>query len=180
MMIQWDRVYKLEADEFSEDPNKYAEPDLIYALSDLRLFTQRKMRPSPVKGALARFGGSTTSQHYVGESKEEHSRLSTGSDVFCEGPIFSIYSYLLYGKLFRGIGVYLDTTGPDGLPWVMLHLDIRPFGFNNNLPLIWIAEKVYDPKKEKKVTKYRYPQSDSKYWKLFNDERLYRDKLFAY
>jgi len=136
------------------------------------------MYPSPISGTLARSTGSQTSQHHVGP-KEKPFRKSTASDIFCEGVPFSNYSSILASRLFKGIGIYLDTKGPDGKPWVMFHVDIRPSGFNSNSPLIWIVEKVYDPLKDETVDKYRFPQADPKYWKLFNDERLYRDKKFG-
>ena len=168
-MINWDQVHKLEASEFSEDPNKYAEPVLIYSLGKLRKLLGMKMRPSPVKGALARFDGKPTTQHYaVG-------RLSTASDMFIEGIPFYIYSKILHSGLFTGIGIYLDTKGPDGLPWVMFHLDIRI----RNFPFIWIAKKDYDPRKREFRTYYKYPQYDSKFWRLLNDDRFYRNKQFG-
>ena len=167
--IDWRKVYKLSADEFSEDPNKHAEPELIYSLGKLRKLLRTIMRPSPVKGALARFSGKTTTQHYaVG-------RKSTGSDQFIEGIPFEIYSKILFSRLFTGVGIYLDTKGPDGLPWVMFHLDIRKRDF----PFIWIAKKEYDPRKKEFRTFYKYPQYDSKYWSLLNDDRIYKNKLFG-
>lgn len=166
-MINWERVYKFSPKEFSEDPNKHAEPLLMYSLGDTRRTYGKRMFPSPVKGALARFTGKTTTQHYaVG-------KRSKASDIFPEGVPFNFYFTVLSMNLFRGIGVYLDTKGPDGLPWIMFHLDIRKSGFTNELPLIWIVENIYDPTKGRHVDKYRYPQFDSSYWNLFNDQRLY-------
>ena len=171
-MINWEEIYKLESNEFSEDPDKYADHELIYALSDIRQFTQRKLRPSKASGALARFEGSITSQHYVG-SMGYPERKSTASDIFCEGIPFSTYSSIIASRLFKGVGVYLDTYGPDGLPWVMFHVDIRPRGFNQNSPLIWIVEKS----EGKNV--YKYPQAEPQYWSLLNDKALFRGKKFG-
>lgn len=169
-MIDWKTVYKLSAREFSEDPNEHAEPKLIYSLGFLRKLTNEKMFPSPAPGALARMEGRNSSQHFaVG-------RKSTASDVFCEGiPIANVFS-ILSSKWFNGVGIYIDTIGPDGLPWIMFHLDLRPIGFDTETPLIWITEKEYDFKKGKTVTKYRYPQSDPKYWKLLNNPKFFREK----
>jgi len=164
MNINWNYVYKLSADEFSEDPDKLAEPRLIYSLGDLRRLLGAKMRPSPVPGGLARNYGSKKSQHYVVD------RFSTASDQFIEGVPFDIYSKILYSNLFTGIGIYLDTTGPDGKPWIMFHLDIR----KRNFPFIWIVQKIDG------VNKYRYPQAQPEYWSLFNDGRIYRSKQFGF
>lgn len=177
-MIDWSKVYKLKPQEFSEDPDEYADPILIHNLGVIRRYTNEKMLPSPVFGALARFKGSDTSQHFVGP-KDNLIRKSTASDVFCEGSPFANYSVILASGLFNGIGVYLDTKGPDGKPWVMFHLDIRKHGFNDLTPLIWIVEKVFDPIKNKKVDKYRYPQVLTKYWELFNDKRFHFVKKFG-
>ena len=177
-MIKWETVYKLSANEFSEDPDKYAEPQLIHSLSILRRSTRKKMRPSPVKGALARFKESKTSQHYVGP-KDNPIRKSTASDTFSEGVPVSTYSHILYSHLFMGIGIYLETNGPDGLPWIMFHVDIRPKGIDYKSPLIWIVEKVYNAKKDKEIDAYRYPQTDSKYWKLLNNKKFFLNKKFG-
>jgi len=167
--IDWSKVEKLSPSEFSENP-RYAKPLLIYSLDEARLVMDQKMYPSKAKGALARFIGNTKTQHYAVD------RLSTACDVFCEGyPIFNFVT-ILSTTLFNGIGIYLDTNGNDGLPWVMFHLDIRKRGFDDDSPLIWIVEKVYDPEKDKKVNKYRYPQREPKYWKLLQDGRLYENK----
>lgn len=176
-MIHWDKVYRLKAGEFSEDPNKYAEPQLIYSLGTIRKFTQKIMRPSPVRGALARFTNGK-SQHCVGP-ENAIIRKSTASDIFCEGIPFYIYSSILSSNLFKGIGIYLDTKGPDGLPWVMFHVDIREKGFSEISPLIWIVERVHDFVRDKMIDKYRYPQVEPQYWDLFNDKRIYRNKKYG-
>lgn len=174
-MIDWNRVYKLSPGEFSEDPNKYAEENLIYYLGRLRKKIKRKMRPSPVSGALARFDEkSSTSMHFCSLS---HSRKSKASDMFIEGVPFVIFSTILDLRLFNGIGIYLDTKGPDGLPWIMFHLDLRKR--NKNLPTIWIVEKVYDFENHKLIDTYRYPQADTKYWSLLNDQQFYKDKKYG-
>lgn len=168
-MINWSKVYKLEAKEFSEDPDKYAEPELIYSLGKLRKLLDSIMRPSPVSGALARLYGKGTSQHYA------IGRKSTASDVFIEGIPFEIYSKILYSKLFTGIGIYLDTNGPDGLPWVMFHLDIRQMEY----PFVWISKKMYDPRKRVFRTYYKYPSQNQDHWKLLNDKIFFNNKMFG-
>ncbi len=168
-MINWNNVYKLSPEEFSEDPNKYADPKLIYSLGKLRELLDMRMFPSPVSGALARQKGSKTSQHYA------VNRLSTASDVFIEGIPFAILTKVLFSNLFTGVGIYLDTRGPDGKPWVMFHLDIRKRYF----PFIWIVQKMYDPETGIISDSYLYPQKHPEYWRLMNNECLYKNRLYG-
>jgi len=175
-MINWDYVYKLKAAEFSEDPNKYAEPELIYSLGKFRKLNKSCMYPSPVRGALARFSGSKTSQHFVGSAIV---RKSTASDIFIENSAFKNYTNILSSGLFNGIGIYLDTVGPDGLPWILFHLDIRPNTSKTPTPLIWIVIKEYSEVRKKVVNRYLYPQTNFKYWSLLNDSRFHFNKKFG-
>ena len=165
----WNKVQKLSPNEFSENP-RHAEPLLIYSLDEIRTVMNEKMYPSKVSGALARFSGSTTTQHYAVD------RLSKACDVFCEGyPIYNFMTILNSG-LFNGIGIYLDTNGNDGKSWVMFHLDIREIGFNYNSSLIWIATRKIHPLTHKNSTEYHYPQKDPKYWKLLKSEIMYESR----
>lgn len=168
-MIKWNDIYKLSPGEFSEDPDTYAEPELIYSLGKLRELLGSPMYPSPVKGALARQYGSKVSQHYA------VNRLSTASDQFITGIPFDIFSKIMYSNLFTGIGIYPDTKGPDGKPWVMFHLDIRKRAY----PWIWFCHKLYDTKEKTISDCYRYPQKNPEYWRLFNDDKLYKNKQFG-
>lgn len=170
--IDWDQVYKLRPYEFSENPNLYAEPALIYALSKTRKSTQKVMLPSPVGGALARFKVGN-SQHDVGSYKNP-TRLSTACDVFMQGIPFENFVNILSLKVFNAIGIYLDTYGPDGKPWVMFHLDIRPPKLNSDSPLIWISYKIWSGKTVK--SEYRYPQNQSECWKLLNNKKFFAKK----
>lgn len=169
--INWKKVYKFSPGEFPEDPNQFAEPKLIYSLDEARMMHDRRIYPSPVKGALARFDPlGKKSQHYV---DLERGRLSKAVDFFPTGMAISMYHVLMAGGKFQGIGIYLDSTGPDGEPWVMFHADIREVGFRQHVPLLWFAEKD-----EKDEWKYRYPQMDPQYWELFQDKRLYEERRF--
>ena len=171
--IDWAQILYFAPDEFPENP-KHAEPTLIYRLDHTRGYLDKAVYPSPVKGALARFTGSEHSQHYAVD------RLSTGVDVFCEGiPIQNFYT-ILGLKYFNGIGVYLDTNGVDGQPWIMFHLDIRPIGFKIDVPLLWIVIKIKDKITGKVKTKYKYPQLNPEYWSLLRDERLYMARTKSY
>jgi len=173
-MINWSNVSNFKKTEFSADPDKYVEPVLIYCLDYLRTMLNKKIIPSPVNGSLARFGGSKTSQHYVGKLNEEIIRLSTACDVFIEGTTFSNFCTIMSSRLFNGIGIYLDSTGPDGKPWCMIHLDIRRVGFSALVPLIWIAEKDSQNK-----WSYKYPQYNIGQWDLFQDRKFFLTKKFG-
>lgn len=119
MTIEWAHIEHFSPSEFSEDPDKYAEPALIEALDAFRGVLESPIYPSPVMGALARFGGSMTSRHYaVG-------RKSDAIDVFTAGDIRHAWMTAFSSKIWGGIGVYFDTHY-QGKPWPMLHLDLRP------------------------------------------------------
>jgi hypothetical protein len=169
--IDWKHIHFFTKSEFNEDPDKYADPTLIYTLDKFRLTFGERIFPSPVEGAFVRFDGSKTSQHYVGD-KENPIRKTTAIDFFPEGTPIEVYTYLLTNFLIKGIGIYLDTKGNDGLPWIMFHMDIREKGFKA-FPLIWFC------KKEKGINKYYYPQNNSKYWSFLTDERMYKRKVFG-
>lgn len=170
--IDWDNIQYFKQGHFPENPI-YAEPELIYHLDFTRMRLAQRIYPSPVKGALARFSGNSKTQHYaVG-------RKSTAVDVFCEGyPLVNFLSVLQL-HVFNGIGIYLDTNGPDGLPWVMFHFDMRKKPFSLTQPLIWIVKKEYSAAKDKMVNVYCYPQRKLEYWKLLRQEQLYDLKKFG-
>jgi len=178
MNINWTEIKNFKSSEFAEDPTELAEPQLLLNLDRARDLLKQKIFPSPIKGSLARLGGSDTSQHYIGPKNDVRVRKTTASDVFIEGTSFSNYSNLVGSGLFKGIGIYLDTNGPDGMPWVMTHVDIRPKGFGLGLPLIWIVERIWNAKKKRKMDTYRYPQAHPQYWRLFSDSRLFETKQF--
>ena len=162
--INWDLINYFSESEFPENPI-YAEPELIYQLDFVRNRLNQRMFPSPIKGGLARFSGSSTTQHYA------IGRKSTAIDVFCEGyPIINIIS-IIQIHVFNGIGIYLDTTGPDGLPWIMFHLDLRKTPFSVNQPLIWIATKTQGK------NNYFYPQYNPEYWKLLRHNLLFEQRV---
>jgi len=171
-VINWKNIHHFVPSEFPQDP-ELAEPRLIYTLDKLRESYGAPIYPSPVKGALARFGGSQTSQHYVGEDENHIVRNSSGIDIFIEGVPIHFFTCCIRHMCIKGIGVYLDTNGADGKPWVMFHIDVRELGYKINVPLLWIAEKVVCPENNKLKTKYRYPQLKPEYWSLLQDERLY-------
>ena len=143
---------------------------MIYELQSIRTEYAKPIYLSPVPGALARLAGSDTSRHYAVDRK------SDAIDIFPTGIPFEFYTHLITHQNIGGMGVYLDTTGPDGNPWVMFHMDLRRK--RNNRPLLWIAKKIWNVKKQEFTTKYYYPQSDYKHWSLLNNEKFFRDKQF--
>ena len=104
-------------EEFSERL-QYASPLLLEKLDLFRDYIRKVINPSKAKGALARFEGSATSQHYaVG-------RLSTAVDVFVDAPpAWVFYKALEFG--WNGVGVYFDTHNNEGKKQIMFHFDTR-------------------------------------------------------
>ena len=119
--IDWSEVryFYPATDDFSEDPDQFADPELIYRLDYFREVLGKPVHVSPAPGAMARFDDDAkTSQHYaVG-------RKSTAIDVFPEGPIIDAWLVAITGR-FGGVGVYFDTMYR-GERKPMLHLDKRP------------------------------------------------------
>lgn len=76
--------------------------------------------PGPSQNNWGRTYGSKGSEHYaVG-------RLSTAGDVFPEKGKALRFWILAQGfEEIGGIGLYLDTKGIDGRPWIMAHYDLR-------------------------------------------------------
>ena len=162
--IDWELITYFSPGEFSENPI-YAEPELIYQLDFVRNRIGKRMFPSPVKGALARFSGNAKSHHYAIGKK------STAIDVFCEGyPIVNFLS-IIQMHVFNGIGIYVDTSGPDGESWVMFHLDIRKTPFSITQPLFWIATKTNNK------NNYFFPQYNPEYWKLLRHDLLFENRI---
>lgn len=129
-VIKWDDVDHFSKDEFSEDPDIFAEPLLIHSMDTLRKLCDCPIFPSPVNGALARANGSQKSRHYaVG-------RKSDALDFFIIGDFFKTYQTLITCNLFNGIGIYFNGIF-DGKQHVRYHADLRPTGLNSLEPLIW-------------------------------------------
>lgn len=136
-MIDWRKAPNFSPDEFSENPDKYAEPDLIYSLQRTRSVLNRPVIPSPVNGALARTDGSIDSQHYIGSFKNP-SRFSSALDWFCPDMSGHKVFWTLYGCcLWTAIGVYFGGRY-GGSPCVRFHTDIRER--SEDLPLVWYVD----------------------------------------
>jgi len=169
--MNWDNVNYFTPKEFYNSAD-LMHPTIIHNLDLSREYLKERIFPSPTEGALARFGLGKGSQHFVGIDPDHIVRQSTAADVFIEGIPFLNYNAIVNSMLFSGIGIYLDTHGPDGLPWVMFHLDIRK-NYTTINPLVWIAIRELN-QKGNSITTYHYPQNNSDLWKL-----LQRNIFFA-
>ena len=128
--MNWGMVkyFNPKIDSFPEDPDLYADDELIYSLDLFRGIIGYPINISPVSGALARFTGSDKSQHYaVG-------RKSTAIDVFCDCDASIAFINAISCGIWGGVGVYFDTMYR-GIPHVMFHLDKRPV--IDSRPVIW-------------------------------------------
>lgn len=123
--------------EFSENPNKFAHPELLINAQKFRTILGAKIFPSKSIGALARTYGSIESMHYIGKdkivTKSEDKYLSKAWDIFCNTHIFKAWTVAVSCGLWTGVGVYFDTNRSCHL-WPMLHLDLR------SSPSIWYRE----------------------------------------
>jgi hypothetical protein len=140
-MIDWDRIQYFAKDNFPEDPDKHADPDLLYKLDAFRTNWGYRIYPSPAPGALARIND-PDSQHY----SDGKGRLSRAVDVFPDCPGGVAFLAALASNLWEGIGLYLDTHFRNQ-PWDMLHLDLR--SRPDQLALYWIRRQG----------EYIYPQN---------------------
>lgn len=153
-MQNWEKLkpyFSKEGDSWSEDPDLYAQEDLLTALYEYRKLLGVPVHPSPVTGALARFTGdfkvSIGSYHYVGGTRDGSLpivRKSSAIDVFTGTNIRRAFTTALTSKLWGGIGVYFDTNFK-GIPTAMLHLDLR----KTSSTVIWFRQrhKYYQPYK---------------------------------
>jgi len=164
--IDWSEIPNFSRREFVVDPDRYIEPFLIYRLQDFRTRYGRRVFPSPVSGAIARTNGSKTSQHFIGDW-DNPTRKSTAIDIFPEGKAIHYALAAMQMVGLNGIGVYLNTKGPDGQPWVMLHIDIRRLPANAHGPVFWVVDREGN---------YRLPYKSPEHWKLFLDPKLYADR----
>jgi len=167
----WKQLKHFSPSEFPLN-GRHLSDSLLLSLDKGRALLGQRIFPSPVEGAAARFGGSKTSQHYVGESPQDIVREATAVDVFAEGMPMENFLLLFGSGLFNGIGVYLNTYY-DGTAWVMFHLDKREKGYEG-MPLVWVAKKVISSEGEI-VTKYFYPQTSSQCWSLLQNAKLYKE-----
>ncbi len=141
--IDWNMVrnFNPNSDDFSEDPNKYAEPQLIYDLDHYRNLLGVPVFVSPVPGALARFDGSVNSRHFARDRK------SDAIDIFPSGDMRRAWLIATTCGLFGGVGLY-PYTKYRAKKWPMLHVDKRKV----ENTVIWVRKENGD---------YIYPLNDS-------------------
>lgn len=137
-MIEWDEVDYFHHDEFSEDPDLYADPSLIYMLDDFRTLLNSAIYPSPAKGALARFDGNPDSRHYAVDRK------SDAVDIFVDSDIRHAWLLSMTSGQWGGVGVYFDTYYRDR-KWPMLHLDLRPLTSLSGITYWFRDGQYYSP-----------------------------------
>lgn len=135
-MINLAKIPDFSLDNFPEDPDEYAEPQLLYNLQTQRNIFGKPIIPSPVGGALARTAADQIkSQHYADPKKKIKSKAV---DVFPEGDPLKNLILALSSQLWGGLGVYFDTEY-GGKTWVMFHFDIRDLGeeHKKKMTLLW-------------------------------------------
>jgi len=122
--------------EFAEYgiPLELVSASLLVTLQGIRDKTGIPITPSPVHDGWARTDGSKTSRHYaVG-------RLSDAGDVFAaRGRGLDLWLRLIETSNIGAIGLYADTNGPDGSPWLMIHLDLR----SARQKVLWVRDERY-------------------------------------
>jgi len=90
--------------EFPEDL-KFADPELLLRMDELRGFIKIPIHPSPVPGALARFdAGASDSEHYA------VNRKSRAVDFFCEADPFEAFTKILHCIPDCSIGLAFIST----------------------------------------------------------------------
>lgn len=102
-------------------PLHLLDRNIVLTLQSLRTRSGIPIHPSPHPEAWARTSGNVSSRHYaVG-------RLSDAGDVFpARGKAMELWLVAQQYERIGGLGLYSDTTGIDGFPWIMMHLDLRP------------------------------------------------------
>ena len=148
--IDWFNVHNFSKNEFPEDPDKYVDPRLIYTLDKYRTQLGHKVFPSPVKGALARLGGSRNSRHYA------IGRKSDAIDIFPDCNVMQAFFLALSMEDINGIGIYPYTCYNSSKLWPMLHIDMRPL--KNGKKTIWMRNEAGN---------YIYPNNNDEYSENF-------------
>lgn len=150
--LDFDReVFHFSQHEFPAETLDNVSADLVFALDKLRDQFGDVIHPSPLAAGWYRKDGSSTSRHYaVG-------RLSDAGDVFPQGDVLRAWVVAQSIPEIGGIGLYFDTNGPNGEPWPMMHIDLRP------QRLLWARHK---PRVAKK-SRYVYPANGGDQKRVF-------------
>lgn len=122
---------------------------LILELQEFRTTTGIPIIPSPLQDGWWRDTGSKTSRHYaVG-------RLSDAGDMFAQKDrILTCWLQAIQWPAFGGIGLYTDTHGPDGTPWPMMHVDMRPY--SRGQKVLWVRDE----------NEYINPRNQDEFWEI--------------
>jgi len=134
---------------------KYMSPKILSCIQWYREILGCPFNISLANGALTRFDGRKTSEHYVivNQKSGEIEKPSRAIDGFPDCNVFEAWGKALSCNIFSGVGVYFDTKNNQGEPQHMLHLDLR------EKPLIWYRDGG----------KYFYPHKDKMFFeKIFN------------
>jgi hypothetical protein len=132
-----------DSSEFSEDPTKYAHPDLIKKLQAQRDFNGAAIYPSEATGATARmYAADMTESEYKSiymKNPSRHcvliDRKSTAQDWFSALDPYQTLCQILRSGLWYGVGIYFDTRDNHGKNAVMFHTD-----FGRARRLLWLRE----------------------------------------
>lgn len=155
--LDFDTIRHFQPGEFPEGTLEFMDAELIRQVGAFRQALDNAVVPSPLKAGWVREDGSETSRHYIGavrrdeDGNEQSERLSDAGDLFPYCDIRHAFMTAL-SLPFGGIGVYLDTHGPDGKPMPMMHVDLRP-----GPRQIWMRYKG----------QYHYPYRNERSMKLF-------------
>ena len=116
--------------------------DVVLTLQAIRTAGGFAVYPGPHQSNWGRSYGSETSRHYAID------RLSDAGDVFpARGHALDFWLIAQEFLKVGALGLYLDTRGIDGQPWVMVHFDLREY----DRRVMWIRDGDYvylhnDPK----------------------------------
>ena len=127
--------HRTEYPNFPEFERHGIDLSLSHARTILELQAIRNLGGFPIypggyQDNWGRRHGSSTSEHYaVG-------RLATAGDVFpVRGHALEFWWLALKRPRIGGLGLYADTDGLDGSPWVMVHFDLR-----DRPRLLWVRD----------------------------------------
>jgi len=131
-------------------PLELISASLLVTLQTVRTRTGIPIIPSPLPAGWARTSGSVTSRHYaVG-------RLSDAADVFpVKGRCLELWLRLLETSNIGAVGIYADTSGPDGTPWPLIHFDLR----ETRQKVLWARDGDY----------FYFPQARIDFWRVIDE-----------
>lgn len=94
--------------------------ETILVLQALRTRGGFPIWPGPQQANWGRAYGRKTSEHFA------LGRNATAGDVFpARGSALKFWTLAQTFPQIGGLGLYLDTDGLDGKPWIMVHYDLR-------------------------------------------------------